>query len=66
MQLIDVDFIVGFGAWMGFGGLTAMPFIYRYPVSTAGCNVTNVNLLTNLTSPVYDPSTWNPQSHYRY
>jgi len=42
----------GYGAWMGFGGLNNLPYVYRYPVST-------------ITLPVYDPDTWDPKSYYR-
>ncbi|KAF6027668.1 hypothetical protein EB796_014024 [Bugula neritina] len=55
-----------FTTWLSFGGLINRPYVYSYPVTTAGCNITDENLLANISSPVYDPSTWNPQSHYRY
>lgn len=55
----------GYGAWMGFGGLNNLPYVYRYPVSTNGCNATDSSMLSNLTLPVYDPDTWDPKSYYR-
>lgn len=51
---------------IGMGGFINPAFIYEYPVTTAGCNITESVLLSNLTSPIYDPSTWDPQSHFRY
>ncbi|KAF6026660.1 hypothetical protein EB796_015029 [Bugula neritina] len=54
-----------FTTWLSFGGLINKPYVYSYPVTTAGCNITDENLLADISSPVYDPSTWNPQSHYR-
>jgi len=63
---MQITSVVAFAAWEGFGNLVNKPYVYSYPVTTAGCNITDENLLANISSPVYDPSTWNPQSHYRY
>ena len=41
-------------------------YVYNYPISVSGCNMTDRTELTNLKSPVYDPSTWDPHSHYRF
>ena len=57
--------ILAYAAWLGFGGLINRPYIYKYPTTTVGCNITDINILSNLSSPVYDPTTWDPQSHYR-
>ena len=51
---------------MGIGGLVKQAYVYNYPVSVSGCNITDSTALANLTSPVYDPSTWDPRSHYRF
>lgn len=50
---------------MGIGGLVNQAYVYQYPVTVSGCNVTNIHEMSNITSPIYDPSTWDPQSHYR-
>ena len=57
--------ITAYAAWTGFGNLINGPYVYKYPTTTVGCNITDVSLLANLSSPVYDPSTWDPQAHYR-
>jgi len=62
----SLSIFIAFTTWLSFGGLINRPYVYSYPVTTAGCNITDENLLANISSPVYDPSTWNPQSHYRY
>jgi len=54
-----------YAAWLGFGRLVHKPYVYEYPVSTEGCNITDADALSNLTSPVYDPSSWDIKSHYR-
>ena len=51
---------------MGLGGVLSTGYVYKYPVTTTGCNITDSDLMANLTSPVYDPATWDPQSHFRY
>ena len=57
-----------YSGWTGIGGLIYRPYVYHYPVTTAGCNtcITNASLFANISTPVYDPSTWNPKAHYRY
>jgi len=52
--------------WIGLGALIDRPYIYQYPTSIAGCNITSPAELANLTGPVYDPNTWQPHAHYRY
>jgi len=66
VNLAYVLLFLAYAGWLSFGGLINRPYVYSYPVTTAGCNITDENLLGNISSPVYDPSTWNPQSHYRY
>ena len=62
---LHVYFLV-YASWIGLGGLISKSYVYKYPATTVGCNITDINLLSNLSSPVYDPTTWDPQSHYRY
>lgn len=59
------DFIAVYAGWTGLGSLMNGPYVYHYPVTTAGCNITNITELANISSPVYDPATWNPKAHYR-
>ena len=59
-------YFLAYGGLVGLGGLVNRAYVYKYPVTTAGCNITDSDLLANLTSPVYDPATWDPQSHFRY
>ena len=54
-----------YAGWTGLGGLVHKPYVYAYPVTTAGCNITDISQLANISEPIYDPATWNPQAHYR-
>ena len=40
-------------------------YIYKYPVTTAGCNITDPMLYANKNTPVYDPASYDPYEHYR-
>ena len=55
-----------YSGWTGIEGLIYRPYVYHYPVTTAGCNITDASLFVNISTPVFDPSTWNPKAHYRY
>lgn len=60
-------FFTAWAALIGFGGLlTRSRYAYKYPVTTAGCNMTDPALYANISSPVYDPATYRPQDHYRF
>lgn len=58
-------FVVAYTGLIGLGGLINKAFVYQYPVTTAGCNVTDISQIPDSSFPYYDPSTWDPQSHYR-
>ena len=61
-----ISYFVAYGGLIGLGGLFNPAYVYKYPVTTAGCNITDSDLMANLTSAVYDPATWDPHSHFRF
>ena len=61
----NIPMLPVYAGWTGLGGLVHKPYVYAYPVTTAGCNITDISQLANISEPIYDPATWNPQAHYR-
>ena len=54
-----------YGATVAIGRLLAKPYLTSFPTTTVGCNVTDSSMISNLTSPVFDPVAYDPYPHYQ-